>query len=119
MDRKTSAIISWPRRCSMGVELIERAQHCLANGYPPVPVLRHDAPLFVAKQVNDKEGRIRQTPGKQPHGMWARKEETVYGAPPETVAVWAKLRNIDDYPNLGLACGEAGAADIDVYEPWL
>src|SRR4051794_19373684 len=103
----------------MSADLVERAQHCLANGYSPLPVLRHDAPLFIAKRVNGKEERIRQTPGKQPHGTWARKEETVYGATPETVAAWAKLKNIDDYPNLGLACGEARAADIDVYEPRL
>lgn len=54
--------------------MIGLAQRCLAAGYPPVPILRPDAPLFV-----ERDGRpVKQTPGKQPHGLlWNRKEREV------------------------------------------
>jgi hypothetical protein len=97
-------------------ETIERAQLYLANGYPPVPILRHDAPGFIEK--NGK--RIKQTPGKQPHGiLWARKEELVYSANPDTLRGWKRFKDIDNYPGLGIACGRIAASDIDVYEPEL
>src|SRR4051794_20793422 len=94
-------------------ELMALGERCLANGYPPVPVLGPDAPATVEKNGEP----VRQTPGKQPHGgLWSRKERAVYGATPETVAGWRRLRGIADHTNLGLACGRAAAADIDVHE---
>src|SRR4051794_7622898 len=95
---------------------IERAQRCLANGYPPVPVLRPDAPGTV-----ERNGKVvRKSPGKEPHNaLWARKERDVYGATDRTVEGWARLRDIADHPGLGLACGRAAAADVDVYDPEL
>ena len=95
---------------------IERAQRCLANGYPPVPILRPDAPGTV-----ERNGKVvRKSPGKEPHNaLWARKEREVYGATARTVEGWARLRDIADHPGLGLACGRAAAADVDVYDPEL
>ena len=66
---------------------------------------RSSATTRPARSRGDGEEVIRQTPGKQPHGMWARKEERVYGATPATVAGWASLRDIADHPGIGLACG--------------
>jgi hypothetical protein len=62
--------------------LVARARRCLANGYRPVPVLRHDAPAAV-----ERGGKtVRQSPGKQPHGaLWADKEQSVYNASDEDV----------------------------------
>src|SRR4051794_3171369 len=92
---------------------IERAQRCLANGYPPVPILRPDAPGAV-----ERNGKVvRKSPGKEPHNaLWARKERDVYGATARTVEGWSRLRDIADHPGLGLACGRAAAADVDVYD---
>lgn len=98
-----------------GIEaLVARALRCHAGGYRPVPVLRHDAPAFVTKGGK----RQKQSPGKQPHnGLWARKEDEVYGATPDKLARWARLRDIGDHPGLGIACGAVAAADLDVYDP--
>src|SRR3954447_22419543 len=98
---------------------INLAQRCLANGYPLVPILRPDAPAALTRRVDGEERVIKQAPGKQPHGLWARKEEKVYRATAETIAGWARLRDIADSPGLGIACGRVGAADVDIYEAWL
>src|SRR3712207_7699532 len=56
--------------------------------------------------------RSKQSPGKQPHGRpWSRKETEVYGATPEKIAAWARLRDIGDYPGVGIACGEVVCCD--------
>ena len=90
----------------------------LENGYKPVPCLRHDAPEFVERRnKSGKLVKVKKSPGKQPQGwLWSRKETAVYGATPDKIAGWRRLRGIGDYPNLGIACGWAVAADIDVYE---
>jgi hypothetical protein len=98
--------------------IIGRAQRLLAHGYPPVPILRPDAPATITKRIGGEEEVVKQTPGKQPHNaLWARKEREVYGATASTVAAWARLRNIADYPGLGIACGKVVGADLDIYEP--
>jgi hypothetical protein len=95
-------------------EIIARAQRLLTNGYPPVPVLGHDAP---AEVVIDGKTR-RQTPGKQPHGgLWHDKEKAIYGATPASIAAWSRRRGIENCTNLGIACGVIVCLDIDVYEP--
>jgi predicted P-loop ATPase len=92
---------------------IAQARALLANGYPPVPVLRHDAPLTVERNGET----AKQTPGKQPHGLlWNQKERKVYSANAGIVRGWHRLRDIDDYSNTDIACGTVAAADIDVYE---
>jgi putative DNA primase/helicase len=92
---------------------IPRAQRVLEHGYPPVLVLKADAPTMI-----EKDGKpVKQSPGKQPHGrLWARKEREVYGATARKVAGWANLWDIADYPGLGIACGKAAACDVDVYD---
>jgi hypothetical protein len=93
---------------------IERATRRLVNGYPPVPILRHDAP----KMVERKGKLVKQSPGKQPHGrLWARKESAVHGAAAGNVRGWKRLPDLADYPGLGIACGNVVGADVDVYEP--
>jgi hypothetical protein len=92
---------------------LELAQRYLAAGYPPVPILRPDAPASLLKDGK----QVKQSPGKQPHGLlWSRKEREVYGATPAKVADWIKLRDIADYPGLGIACGDVAGFDIDVYD---
>ena len=100
----------------MNAETMARAARWLANGYPPVPILRHDAPMSV-----ERKGKpIKQSPGKQPHGLlWNRKDTAIYGATPATIAGWKRLRDLDDYPGLGIACGNPVGADVDIYEPGL
>ncbi|MFZ1429142.1 MAG: hypothetical protein WAS21_20495 [Geminicoccaceae bacterium] len=99
----------------MSAEPIALAQRMLANGYFPVPILRHDAPATI-----ERGGKtVKQSPGKQPHGgLWARKETAVYGATAATIAGWRRL-DLIEYPGLGTACGRVVAPDIDVYEPEL
>src|SRR4051812_19870027 len=97
--------------------LIEQGRRCLANGYPPVPVLGPDAPSTATRRVGDKEEIVKQTPGKQPHnGLWANKERAVYGATAASLGHWKTLKNVAAFTNLGIACGAVVAPDIDVYE---
>src|SRR5215207_7094523 len=90
---------------------IGQARRLRTNGYLPIPVLRHDAPLTIKKNGEVKA----QAPGKQPHGMWARKEQTVYAATDAMIADWRRLKGITDYQNTGIACGSVAASDIDIH----
>jgi hypothetical protein len=94
-------------------EIIARAQRVHANGYLPVPVLRHDAPAEIV--INGQ--RRKQSPGKQPHGrIWSYKEDYVYRATPASIARWRQFPGIADHTNLGIACGVIACVDIDVYD---
>ena len=97
-------------------EQIARATGWLANGYKPVPCLKHDAPKFITRNGEEEKN----SPGKRPHSdLWHNKDAEVYGATEESIKKWRNARNINDYPNLGIACGWTVAADCDVYEPTL
>src|SRR3954463_7402104 len=92
------------------------ARRELANGYPPVPIVRHDAPAVL---VTDGK-TVPNHPGKRPHAViWADKERSVYSATPATIARWSRHRDIGDHPGIGHACGRVVAADLDVRERWL
>ena len=55
------------------------------------------------------------SPGKQPHGLlWSRKATAVYGATAAIIAGWKRLRDLAEYPGLGIACGNVVGADIDI-----
>ena len=93
-------------------EQIERAKLWLANGYQPVPCLRHDAPR--RSFATARRSRIaRQAAASKAVG---RRLAKVYNATPDSIEGWRNLRDIGTYPNTGIACGWAVAADVDVYE---
>ena len=67
----------------MSADQIERAQRWLANGYPPVPISRHDGPTSMVRAHDGKV--IKLSPGKQPHGLlWSKKA---------TVSLWRRRRH--------------------------
>jgi hypothetical protein len=92
---------------------IERAKLYLRNGYPSVPILSPDAPAFILVNGQEKE----QSPGKQPYGaLWSVKDRQVYQASESSIDAWRRMRNIREYPGLGIACGTVVALDGDIYE---
>jgi hypothetical protein len=97
------------RNAASGPDL-DLARRGHANGFPPVPILRHDAPAFV-----ERRGRqVPNHPGKRPHGaLWTG---SAYAVTAEDIAHWPSVEGIADHPGLGVACGSAAATDIDVYE---
>ena len=86
----------------MNAETMARAARWLANGYPPVPVLRPDAP----KSVHQRQGRQADARQAAARRLWHGKEKAIYGATPASIAGWSRLHGIDDYPGLGIACGQ-------------
>lgn len=93
---------------------IGQALALLANGYKPVPVLRHNAPKTIIQNGKERPN----SPGKRPHPeLWHNKDAKVYGATDETIKGWRNIRRIGDYPSIGIACGCTVAADCDVYDP--
>ena len=99
----------------MSAEQIELATRLLANGYLPVPILRHDAPpssSATARRSSSRPASSRTAAcGPQGHRGLQRHAATIAG--------WRRLHDIGDYPGLGIACGTVVAVDVDVYEPEL
>ena len=59
-------------------EQIARATGWLANGYKPVPCLKHDAPKFIMRNGEEEKN----SPGKRPHSdLWHDKERPRSMAP--------------------------------------